>query len=451
MSENNHAVAGQRIGRALYQIRSEVSLIGFGPILDRFEEVVCAPKHPTMATDGKKLYYGPDFVMRCPDAVLRTIVVHEAMHVSLAHHVRLRDGPWELKRANVAMDHIINNMIMQTEAYQKGFLLAPADEDWVCDPKYADAKWTWEEVYKDLPVEEEDPDGDESDEDGGDDDDGEGEEGEGQDKSDDGSGDSSGSGDKGQGEIPEGIGGGPGEILPAPPEVVTDDEIQEINEDLAQGEFMQKMAGSGSGTERIFRTLRDAQNDDLGDWDFMRDLLQDAYNGERTWAKPNVFFLDHGYLPSKKPSTGTLHAQFDMSASMTEREIKVCYANLLAMAQELGLSKIKVGYFDTKILRPSGESWMEYDCMAGEKPEITMVGRGGTDFTPIFTSIEEEAEDVTALVIFTDGEAAVHDRTGMQVPEYAVIWATTGIDPTFWGVPEFGTIVNIKVREWWKM
>lgn len=90
-------------------------------------EVVEAPEIKTMATDGDRLFYKPEFVDSLPSAQLRGVVAHEVMHVALLHHVRRgnRDpGKW-----NEAADHAIN-----LELLAKGFDLPPGR---LADSKFA--------------------------------------------------------------------------------------------------------------------------------------------------------------------------------------------------------------------------------------------------------------------------------------------------------------------------
>ena len=61
---------------------------------------------PTMATDGKNIYFNRIFVRNTPDHELLGTLLHEALHVSLGHH--LRRGSTNPKLWNVACDFAIN-------------------------------------------------------------------------------------------------------------------------------------------------------------------------------------------------------------------------------------------------------------------------------------------------------------------------------------------------------
>ena len=510
----------RRIEKAFWQVRSNKHLIGYGPILDRFESVEHLPGHASCATDGQKFYYGDGFVEETEQAVLRTVVVHEAGHVSLHHHIRLdkilrqaglnpeaiengtasasdmRYAQAIRQRCNIAMDHIINNQIVQSQAYREGFLRPPKGDNWCCDRKYADStKWSFERVLADIggipprpPEEDEDEGGEcegesqdgEQDEDGsgsGDQDgDQQGDEqsdgnGGGSDQQDEQSDPTSGGGnnsepDTGGGKQSpsraNGSVGGFGEVLPSPPKTEKEkqEEIQEIREDLARGEFMEKCMGDGSGGNSVLGRLRDADHQSPSEWGWMKELLATAYSSDRTWATRNIYHLDHGFLPGKKKSSGDLVVWADMSGSMSERDLKFCNGELQFIAEELGIRRIFLGYFDGDVLVPedlvgSGTVFREIEVGSGEPVEFEVMGRGGTDVDPCFEATEEEGIDVQAMVVFTDGYLVCKTDD----PGYPVIWATTDEAPKFnaagrwWSdndiERQFGEVVKLNIPRRW--
>ena len=110
----------------------------FGMIVMQLKPVECN-YIPTMATDGKYLFYNPLFVMEMSEVFLIGIVAHEAHHCTYRHHLRM--GNRDLTRWNIATDYIINYDLRQA-----GFKLP----DWVLyDNQYAGC--SAEEVYNLLP------------------------------------------------------------------------------------------------------------------------------------------------------------------------------------------------------------------------------------------------------------------------------------------------------------
>lgn len=65
---------------------------------------------PTAATDGKRFYWNPDFILRHSLLGLRFVAAHEAFHAFLMHPDRIMGRIPKLW--NIAVDYIVNNMIM---------------------------------------------------------------------------------------------------------------------------------------------------------------------------------------------------------------------------------------------------------------------------------------------------------------------------------------------------
>jgi len=65
-------------------------------------------KFKTMATDGMKIYYDPDFVIRIGRDQVKWVICHEVMHCALRHFLRKQANPeiW-----NAATDYALNQLI----------------------------------------------------------------------------------------------------------------------------------------------------------------------------------------------------------------------------------------------------------------------------------------------------------------------------------------------------
>ncbi len=64
---------------------------------------------PTAATDGKTIYYCPDFIDTLSNSQVVGLMLHEALHCGFLHHLRM--GEREPNRWNMAADYAINNLI----------------------------------------------------------------------------------------------------------------------------------------------------------------------------------------------------------------------------------------------------------------------------------------------------------------------------------------------------
>lgn len=120
----------------------------FNPIILRLKLVEDASEFnifKTGYTDGKRLAFHPDLIAGLDHHQRDTFFIHEALHVALLHTFSQRIKwlvPEEKLLANVAMDHVVNNI-----ALEAGFSPLPS-KYWLCDQKYIG--WTWEAVFEDL-------------------------------------------------------------------------------------------------------------------------------------------------------------------------------------------------------------------------------------------------------------------------------------------------------------
>jgi hypothetical protein len=102
--------------------------------------------HRTMATDGFRIYYDPDFVNSKPDYEIKWVICHEIMHCALHHFLRKQTNPtvW-----NAAADYAINQLIDgsgYSDPTQSPFGVMPSGG--LLDKKYEG--WSAEQIYHHL-------------------------------------------------------------------------------------------------------------------------------------------------------------------------------------------------------------------------------------------------------------------------------------------------------------
>lgn len=61
---------------------------------------------PTTATDGKDIFYNPDFLQSLPAPQQDGLLLHEVLHAALLHV--LRRGVRDAQRWNIAADIVVN-------------------------------------------------------------------------------------------------------------------------------------------------------------------------------------------------------------------------------------------------------------------------------------------------------------------------------------------------------
>lgn len=71
------------------------------------------------ATDGRDIFFNPEFLMSLPSQQQDGVLLHEILHAALLHPLRLREREPQLW--NIAADIVVNGMILR----QRGFELPP--------------------------------------------------------------------------------------------------------------------------------------------------------------------------------------------------------------------------------------------------------------------------------------------------------------------------------------
>lgn len=94
---------------------------------------------PTLAVDGKHIFYNPDFVLSLSDKLTQSAVAHEVMHCALAHIGR-RNGR-DPKKWNVAGDYALNQILLDSK-FQLG-------EGWLIDERFKGM--SADQIYNLLP------------------------------------------------------------------------------------------------------------------------------------------------------------------------------------------------------------------------------------------------------------------------------------------------------------
>lgn len=95
---------------------------------------------PTMAVDGRTLFFSDEFVQNTPPKLLLSAVAHEVTHCVLTHMTRR--GSRDHMKWLRATDYATNGLLRRS-----GFELS---ENWLYNEKY-DASWSAEMIYNDLP------------------------------------------------------------------------------------------------------------------------------------------------------------------------------------------------------------------------------------------------------------------------------------------------------------
>ena len=437
---------------------------------------VSADQCSTMATDGKRIIYNPQFVLDIEEIEVQSVLVHEALHVVWEHP--LRRGKRHHKVWNIACDYAINGFLI----YDLGFELP---EGGLWDRNYMGK--SSEVIYRELITNEEalqdaidtmNEGNEESNEGSGEsgEESGEGESdqesgGESPDAGDQESEDSAPVGKPEQSmtgkyfsspdeKTGEKVGDIDLDSIPMPSGEVwdaQDDEGKPLSESEIT-ELQQEIQRAVSLADKLEKAMSCDGTSSMGgridtlkevkvDWkDQLNDFLESTIANDYSWSRLNKRHQWRGInLPSKtkSPNGGELAIAIDTSGSVSQYELNMFATEIQAMAEDCGLEKIRVCYCDTVVRKNAeGEWWDTYDLDQGDELKLIVRGGGGTRFDPpfnLFNDYTDDAEDVQAFIYFTDGWGIVDPDVEPDVP---VVWCVTEKSMYSEGLP-FGELVYV--------
>jgi predicted metal-dependent peptidase len=385
--------------------------------------------NPTMATDGRHIFYNPTFVDALEPSEVEGVLAHEVMHCALGH--QCRRGDRDPKTWNEAADYAINPIILQNGfALPKG-VLVNSDYQNLCA----------EEIYARLmrmpqpsPMQQPPQQGAGS---------GGGNGGQQQPNPNAAPGNSSqgtpgpqptGSnppngatpdetgteGDQAGDSNEELGGGGFGEVLDA-----VDDQGQSASDaekkrqqqewSIASEQAIRTAKACGHAPADVERPLTESRQS-RQDWrSILRAFIAATTPADYRWTPPNRRYVAAGiYLPSvERQGVGRIVIGVDTSGSIGQRELEQFAAEITAIADEAKPEAIYVVYCDAAV-----QSVQEFG--PSEPIELEPKGGGGTEFCPVFAWVEENCIDPVCLIYLTD----LCCYSFPEAADYPVLWVT---------------------------
>lgn len=395
---------------------------------------------PTMATNGRQLFYNPDYVMQQDPAYLRFDIAHEACHPGFGHHVRR--GNRDFRTWNEACDYVINPILRQA-----GFQVPPdalLREDLVGLDAEQAFSILWGEKQSQMPPqqpEEDQPEDGEGDDEGQQDQPQDGQDGEqdgedagqdgqeqaqdGEDGSQAGEGQGEGqdgaeSGSGGQGspldQIPEGW--NRGAVLDAP--CASEEERQREERDwrtaLSQAAaFAKGQAGHLPGD--VERELEAFLNPKASWQELLRRFFDQFAREDFSWTSQNRRFVSRGlYLPAlKSEQMPPMLKVIDASGSMPQEALVQSCAEIQEVLDTLRPEFLDVLVHDTEV-----REVIRFE--PGDDVKLKVRAGGGTAFAPVCEWIAEamQEQEYAVVVWFTDLDA--WDWEDCIEPEVPVLW-----------------------------
>jgi predicted metal-dependent peptidase len=105
-----------QISASLLRLRRKSPFFG---TLAMFARFISTTTIPAAATDGRDIFFNPEFLKSLPIQQQDGVLLHEILHAALLHPLRLKEREPELW--NIAADIVVNGMILR----QTGFELPP--------------------------------------------------------------------------------------------------------------------------------------------------------------------------------------------------------------------------------------------------------------------------------------------------------------------------------------
>ena len=343
---------------------------------------------PTACTNGRDEMYGREFITKLDEKQLGFVVLHENMHKALRHLTIWRKLYNENARlANIACDHVINLMIMETDP-NESIIAFPRMEGGTrlgCyEPKYKGMNT--KQIY-DLLKQEQEQNG-------------------------------------------EGGGGGAGESFDdhdwdgakeLSPEEKQELE-REIDQALRQGQIAaQKAMGGGAGG--LSRELGDLLQPQI-DWrEALREFVSSICNAKDTssWRRVNRRFLGQDvYLPSLVgEKVGRIAVGIDTSGSIGGPELTKFLSEVKAIVDEAHPEALDLIYWDAEV---AGHEEYDAASMVNLVSTTKPKGGGGTDPTCMMRYLKEKQIKPECIIQLTDG----------YVPSWGDEWEA----PIMWVITE---------------
>ena len=358
----------------------------------------------TLASDGHEIRYSPGWVAETDAHLIETAMARVVMACALKHHTRRRErDPERWQTASQLVTHALLR--------DAGFTLPPDAEAW--------EDLSVEQAYDRLPEPGDEDTGSDGDPAQG------GANGAGAAGQPRPGGDGSGQGEEGASGVPPSHDpSGTGEVMDADSrsgdgsssgETSVDTVAEEQAWDEAMHQALSIARAEGKAPGGVEETVRNAHASTL-DWrTLLRRYMTDAARSDYSWSLPNRRFIDSGlYLPSiRSEGIDTIAVIIDTSGSLPARTLAGFWAELREIAAEIRPERVFVLQVDAA-LRDAAE------YSADDLPEeITLKGRGGTDFRPGFEWLDEHGIQPAVCLYFTDLECSSYPEAE---PVFPVIW-----------------------------
>ena len=331
---------------------------------------------PTMCTDGKSIWWSPEFVDTIDQEETVGVTAHEVLHIVFKQP--LRRGSRDPELWNIACDFSINQILVD-----EGFKLP---EGALIDPQYKGL--SAEAIYDRLPQDAKEK-----------------------------------YGSRVIGEVKDAKKDDGGDMSEA--------EVKQMEADIDAKVMMAASGAKAIGKlPSAIKSLIEEMERSQVDWrDVMRRFVGGDQPDDYSFRKPQkkMYHMTGIISPSiEKIGAGDVVVGIDTSGSVTRKELKFFLGEINAISEDIKPRSITVITCDAQI-----QTVRRYE--QGEEIEkIEINGRGGTRVKPVFDYIEEHQLQVDNMVYLSDLEIWDYPE---NPPHYPTLWVSSylGSKEAPWG------------------
>ena len=386
-------------------------------------------KTDSAATDGRRLYFNGPFMDKLTQLEASWVILHEAGHVFLGHHLRekgkTQHGVW-----NEAADLALNELIKNEPGFKHNEYALAGEGDYADLPSGKALEWYYGRLTKEVqkpkpePGQEQGP----GNQPGGD-------------RPQQGQGDGK---DQGNQPAPNGKGNGkgkqkvkqPGEVLPAEnPETAK----REWEQMVAEGLQHAKSHGSCPGwvRELVDKVLAPPVPDTK---QILRQFFSRTIRQGTTYSKPNRrrSHLEGVILPARRSkSLGDVALIVDTSGSMSTSECNMALRWIEETVSVYRGARITAIQADTRVIEEATKTYTAFDFPV-DAHKVCWHGRGGTDLAPAIVAAAKLRP--SCIVVVSDMEWGYGSCPDPRIPTLWIETKPTGAKP------RFGIIARMGVR-----
>jgi predicted metal-dependent peptidase len=351
----------------------------------------------TACTDGENVWYGKAFTEALTEREVNGLVLHENGHKFLCHlsvwkHLVAENA----RRANRAMDYVVNGWIIDTDPQGK-FAVLPEGALYKPEWSRLDVGAVYRLLKEEDEKKQEQQEQGEGGESGGEP--GDGEPGDGE------------PGEPGDGPLDEHDHEGAGNR--------TDEEEEELKRSVEQA-LREGAIMVGKAKGKLSETVMAALYPKI-DWrEVMQNFLIETTSGadDATWRNYNRRYINLGaYLPDTESETvGEIGIGIDVSGSISGEKLSNFLAEVLSLCKAVTPSRIRIFYWDVVVEREQIE-----DETSRISNNFNVPGGGGTRAGCVSDYILENGYNLDALIMFTDGYVEDRIRWEIKTPTLWVI------------------------------